>query len=85
MHETSPSKFMHLNSNGFLKNTKVFLNKNILLRDGPSILICSKKTINQGKIYGKKTLAFKVNINTFSDIDTESEFSVAEFLAKKKL
>ena len=81
----SPSKFMLLNDNDFLEKSDKFFNKNILLRDGPSILICSNKTINQGKIYGKKTMVFKVNSNTFSDIDTELDFLTAELSAKKKL
>ena len=81
----SPSKFMPFNKNGFLENSNELFNKRILLRDGPSILICSNNTINKGKIYGKKTLLFKVNSDTFSDIDTELDFLTAELSIKKKI
>ena len=79
-----PSKFMLLNEKSFIKKFNPFKKNEIILRDGPSILICSRNTIRNGKIYGKKTIGFKVSPDTFSDIDTEDEFITAELISKLK-
>ncbi len=80
----APSKFMSLNKQNCVEDFNPMKKGEIILRDGPSILICSRETIKNGKIYGKKTLAFKVEQDTFSDIDTENEFITAEFLSQRK-
>ena len=80
----SPSKYMALNKNDYVTKFNPFPKEEVILRDGPSILICSRKIIRDGNIYGKKVLAFKVNSDTFSDIDTESEFITAELLSRLK-
>ena len=72
-------KYMHQNNKGLLKEFN-FKKGNLVIRNGPSIIVTNIKNIKNNNIYGKKILSYKMNIKDSIDINDEFDFKIAEYI-----
>lgn len=82
-----PSKIIKLDQNGFIERPEnsQFLNfdtqqsNSFLIRNGPAIYISKSEALSKG-MYSGNNIGYEMPWNRSIDIDTESDFQIAEFL-----
>ena len=72
-------KFMIKNNKGFIKNYKKKRN-DLVVRNGPSIIVTKISNIRKKSLYGKRVLAYNMDIRYSIDINDEYDFKIAEFI-----
>ena len=77
------TKLMQIDKTGDIQNFKDINPKNLLVRNGPSILISKIQTIKSGSFYGRKIVPFLMKKEFSIDIDNIDEFEISEMVHKK--
>lgn len=54
--------------------------ENLVVRNGPAVLVTRPHVLHAGGLYGKKTLAYEMPYERSIDIDTVYDFSLAEMM-----
>ena len=52
----------------------------LLARNGPAVLIVSSATLRAGKLYGKRTLGYRMSLRDSIDVDTPDDLRTAEMM-----
>jgi len=55
----------------------------VYARNGPAILVIRRETIEQGKLYGDRTLPYEMDAASSVDIDSPDDLALAEFWLKR--
>ena len=77
-----PNKLYRIDGKGEAKNFEDNNPQNIVIRNGPAILINSTKTILSGKLYSDKIFTYEMAHWESIDIDTIEDLLIAETLMK---
>ena len=77
------TKLMQIDKTGDIQNFTDINPKNLLVRNGPSILISKIQTIKSGSFYGRKIVPFLMKKKFSIDIDNIDEFEISEIVHKK--
>jgi CMP-N,N'-diacetyllegionaminic acid synthase len=72
------SKFMKLGADGAVTNVVVQPTDNIVVRNGPAIVVTTPHVIKRNELYGHPTLGYRMERRYSLDIDDEEDFLLAE-------
>jgi N-acylneuraminate cytidylyltransferase/CMP-N,N'-diacetyllegionaminic acid synthase len=87
-HQFSPKKLMRMNGDDLVAVDDALPRRQdvekLMARNGPAVLITSAKTLEEGKLYGKKICGYVMTREESIDIDEPADLAFAEFLLTKK-
>lgn len=81
-HAFHPAKLMTVDMRGYVDQSiePATPTTRFLARNGPAIIVTRRSIVEQGSLYGEKTLAFEMEKLASVDIDDWSDFMLAESL-----
>lgn len=79
-----PGKFMRMDAGGAVTKADFSDNGDLVVRNGPAVLISSPAAIRRGTLYGSPTLGYRMDRLASVDIDDEDDFAFAEFLLLRR-
>lgn len=79
-----PGKFMRMDPVGAVTKSDFSDNGDLVVRNGPAILMTAPDAIRRGTLYGSPTLGYRMDRASSADIDDEDDFAFAEFLLRRR-
>jgi CMP-N,N'-diacetyllegionaminic acid synthase len=79
-----PGKFMRMNADGAVTKVEFADGGDLVVRNGPAVLITAPSAIARGTLYGTPTLGYHMDRPSSVDIDDEDDFAFAEFLLLRR-
>ena len=79
-----PGKFMRMNADGAVTKAAFADGGDLVVRNGPAVLITAPSAIARGTLYGTPTLGYHMDRPSSVDIDDEDDFAFAEFLLLRR-
>lgn len=79
-----PSKFMRIDAEGAVTKAEIADTGDLVVRNGPAILMTSPDVIRRGSLYGSPTLGYRMERASSVDIDDEDDFALAEYLLRRR-
>jgi CMP-N-acetylneuraminic acid synthetase len=79
-----PGKFMRRHSNNLVEAAGLKDSGDLVLRNGPSIVITRPEVLRQGRLYGDTLLAYHMDRIYSYDIDDQHDFDIAEFVMAQR-
>jgi CMP-N,N'-diacetyllegionaminic acid synthase len=79
-----PGKYMHMDAGGAVTKAELPEASDLVLRNGPAILMTSADTIRRGMLYGAPTFGYRMERLSSIDIDDEDDFALAELLLLRR-
>jgi CMP-N,N'-diacetyllegionaminic acid synthase len=79
-----PGKFVRMDARGVVTKADVADSGDLVVRNGPAILITSPDAIRRGTLYGSPTFGYRMDRQSSVDIDDEDDFAFAEFLLLRR-
>jgi CMP-N,N'-diacetyllegionaminic acid synthase len=79
-----PGKFMRMDAGGAVTKADFSDNGDLVVRNGPAILMTAPDAIRRGTLYGSPTLGYRMDRASSVDIDDEDDFAFAEFLLLRR-
>ncbi len=79
-----PNKFMRMDARGVVTKADLPDAGDLVVRNGPAILMTSPDVIRRGTLYGSPTLGYRMERLASVDIDDEDDFAFAEFLLLRR-
>lgn len=79
-----PSKFMRMDGEGAVTKAEIADTGDLVVRNGPAILMTSPDVIRRGSLYGSPTLGYRMERGSSVDIDDEDDFALAEYLLLRR-
>lgn len=79
-----PGKFMRMDAHGAVKKAGFPDSGDLVVRNGPAILMTSPDVIRRGTLYGSPAFGYRMDRASSVDIDDEDDFAFAEFLLLRR-
>jgi len=79
-----PEKFMRIDSRGEVTPTGEKRGENVVMRNGPAVLVIAPRVIERGSLYGNPTFGYRMERQYSIDIDDDIDFTLAELLLLRR-
>ena len=80
----APGKYMHMDARGVVNNATPADPGDLVIRNGPAILMTAPGVIRRGSLYGEPMLGYRMDRLSSIDIDDQDDFTLAELLLLRR-